>query len=128
MKFATKLKLFLTLGVVAIVGAATPAMARPPRDHHHNRGTVAVHVGTPTFRIGLDFGRRHDSYRHDNYQFRRGVALENEGQQLVAQGRDLEWRGHRWGSWHQVRKGERLQRRGYALIREGQELQARARW
>jgi len=118
----TKLKLFLLLGIVGIVGVATPAMARPPR-----HTTVTVGVRTPVLHVGLDFGPRYERHhRYVNYQYQRGVALESQGQQLVAEGRDLEWRGQRWGNWFQVRQGERLQRRGYDLIRQGQALQSRS--
>lgn len=118
----SKLKMILALGVVGILGGATPAMAHGPR--YDTR--VDFVVGTPSFHLG--FGYERPAPVVDYGALRRGQDLEARGQALVSKGRDLEWRGRRWGMWHLVRKGERLQSRGYEMIRDGRDLQTRARW
>jgi len=121
MMIGLKLKTLLALGVVSALGA-TPAMAYGPRPVH-------VDLSTPTVHVGFGWGGPVvHAPRYDSRLMRRGLALEREGQELIARGRSLEHRGLRFGAWHLKRKGERLQARGWALVREGQDLQMRARW
>ncbi|MFO0747537.1 MAG: hypothetical protein U1F43_18000 [Myxococcota bacterium] len=119
---ARKLKMILALGVVGILGGATPALAHGPR--YDTR--VDFVVGTPSWHVGFGYDAPRYAPSVNYRMLREGESLEAQGRALVAQGRDLEQRGRWLGYWRMVKRGERLESRGYQLIAQGRDLRARA--